>query len=96
MENYKTKQTENKIYTRIAWYDREINKYHFGEWHNMSKYQNYKSLSQWVSHQNKKCPRVKYWLEATDKIQNKAKNAEVYQFIPIVKAELNTTEWIAI
>ena len=84
------------IYTRIAWYDRECGKYDFGEWQDMAD-KDYGAVSFWVDRQNKKIPRVKYWIEVRDKIKGKAKNAESYQFIPVVKEGLgNTTEWVAI
>jgi len=96
-DNVKSNAEDNpKIFTRIAWYDRECCKYDFGEWQDMTD-KDYDTISAWVDGQNKKIPRVKYWIEATDKIKGKAKNAESYQFIPIVKEGLgNTTEWVAI
>ena len=35
----------------------------------------YDTISVWVDRQNKKIPRVKYWIEATDENKGKAKNA---------------------
>ena len=63
MANNKNKDSLNKIYTRIAWYDRESSRYDYGEWHDISKNLNYENLGKWVNNQNRNHPRVKYWLE---------------------------------
>ena len=61
-----------RIHIRIAWYDKQINKYDYGNWHHFSTL-DYKQ--RWVEEQNKKDPYVRYWIEGCKYISDK-KNIE--------------------
>ena len=74
---------EDNILIRIAWYDKQINKYDYGNWHHFSKI-DYKK--KWVEEQNKKYPFVRYWVEGciTSKENEKiGKNIETFNVIKI-------------
>lgn len=99
MTNNKNKDSLNKIYTRIAWYDRESSRYDYGEWHDISKNLNYENLGKWVNNQNRNHPRVKYWLEnISEGDSKKAKNAESYQLNSIGNRSDDdiVNEWITV
>jgi len=90
------------MYTRVAWFDRDTEKYSFGNWHcltskNPKEYQN---LQNWIKKQNKKYPRTKYWIEIKDNSDALAKNTETYELVPITTEESKEkeayTEWLAL
>ena len=73
------------IFIRIAWFDRENNKYDYGAWKDILK-EDISSITEWVKIQNKKYPCVKYWLEALDNENledNRVKNIEFYDLISV-------------
>ena len=78
------------FFIRVAWFDREYNKYDFGAWKSVSSVD-----SNWIKSQNKKYPRVKYWIEAIDK-NNEIKNIEHYDLIGVENEKMGNTEWLAI
>lgn len=91
-----------KMYTRVAWFDRDAEKYSFGNWHCLTDKnpKEYHHLQKWIEKQNKKYPRTKYWIEFKDELDSLAKNSEKYELVPITSEETNEkeayTEWLAL
>ena len=79
---------KKEILIRIAWFDREYKKYDFGAWKNVSSVD-----LNWINSQNKKYPRVKYWIEAIDK-DNMIRNIEYYDLIGVENEKMEV--WLAI
>ena len=48
------------IFVRIAWYDRDNNKYDYGDWKDFKLVDKYII---WSDKQNKLFPRIRYWVE---------------------------------
>lgn len=80
---------EDNILIRIAWYDKQINKYDYGNWHHFSKI-DYKK--KWVEEQNKKYQYVRYWVEGcitSNKNEKIGKNIETFNVIKIESQKEN-------
>ena len=65
-----------KCFGRIAWYDREQNKYDFGSWHEYNSSKIFDSLK-WVNNNNIAYSKTFYWLEIKDE-EGAAINVEYY------------------
>jgi len=50
----------DKFAIRVSWFDKQMNKYDSGSWHNFSELSN---KFKWVDEQNKKYPFIRYWVE---------------------------------
>ena len=95
----KKKKGEDDISIRIAWYDRDYNTYDFGAWKSLSnkdKNLGNISISNWIKQQNKKYPRVKYWIEAIKNGEEEIKNIEYYDLIGIENEKMGDMEWLAL
>ena len=92
---------EDNILIRIAWYDKQINKYDYGNWHHFSKI-DYKK--KWVEEQNKKYPFVRYWVEGciTSKENEKIasldtilKSGDMVEIIIDKNRKKPSTDWLS-
>lgn len=95
----KEKEEKEDILIRIAWFDRDYNKYDFGAWRSLSdedKNQDKVSISNWIKQQNKKYPRVKYWIEAIKNGDKEIKNIEYYDLIGIENEKMGNMDWLAL
>ena len=95
----KEKEEKEDILIRIAWFDRDYNKYDFGAWRSLSdedKNQDKVSISNWIKQQNKKYPRVKYWIEAIKNGEEEIKNIEYYDLIGIENEKMGNMDWLAL
>ena len=97
MEN-QTGKSKTDIYIRVAWFNRENQKYNFGAWHNMNDKtpKDYQSLQKWIDQQNKKFPRTRHWVEMKDTDDEHPKNKEVYEMIAVTNEKQQNTDWLAI
>jgi hypothetical protein len=90
---------EKDIFIRIAWFDREKEIYDYGAWKDTSKdtsKEDVSSIVEWVKIQNKKYPRVKYWIEAMGgKNLGEIKNIEFYDLVS-VEQNNGIGEWLSI
>ena len=82
---------EANIRIRVAWYDKKINKYDYGNWHSFGEL-NKKNL--WVKEQNKNFPFVRYWVEgfivSNENIgENIGENIETFNVIKIESQKEN-------
>jgi len=91
----KKKCCQKKL-TRIAWFNRDNNEYNYGAWHKLDTKTpaDYIELNEWVTEQNKKYPRTKYWIDIKDSEDALPKNSESYDLMPIIKS--THTEWLAL
>ena len=82
---------------RIAWFDRNIGQYFYGSWKPLDS--SIEKMHTWVCKQNKKYPRIKYWIELKDPDGGIPKNIESYEIIPVtISTDKDNiyTEWLSI
>ena len=95
MDKNNKKECAKDIFIRIAWFDRENKKYDYGAWKDIS---DVSSIIEWVKIQNKKYPRVKYWIEALDGENledGEVKNIEFYDLISVEQDGIECS-WLSI
>ena len=51
---------DTNILIRVAWYDRETDKYDYGSW---KHFKLIKEMKDWVYKQNRSYPKIRYWIE---------------------------------
>jgi hypothetical protein len=78
---------------RVAWYDRETNKYDFGSWRDF-KYIEYQQ--RWVTEQNKLYPKTKFWVEYRENKEGVVKNVEEVVFIKIEKDNSQYNDYLMV
>jgi hypothetical protein len=88
----------DKFAIRVSWFDKQMNKYDSGSWHNSSELSN---KFKWVDEQNKKYPFIRYWIEGCKYISDKKnkKNIEKNPFFSNIETFniiKNETEFILV
>tara|TARA_Y100000591_G_scaffold24741_1_gene18240 strand:+ start:513 stop:770 length:258 start_codon:yes stop_codon:yes gene_type:complete len=78
---------------RVAWYDRETNKYDFGSWRDF-KY--IEQQQRWVTEQNKLYPKTKFWVEYRENKEGVVKNVEEVVFIKIEKDNSQYNDYLMV
>ena len=97
------KTTKNVVakFSRVAWFNRDNKEHSYGAWQRMDTktLEEYSKLKKWITEQNKKYPRTKYWIDIKDTEKSLSKNIEVYELIPVTKSlesGITSTEWLAL
>ena len=85
-------------FARVAWFNRDNKEHNYGSWQSMGAktQEEYSKLKAWITEQNKKYPRTKYWIDIKDTEKSLSKNSEAYELVPIVKSDSEYTEWLAL
>ena len=85
-------------FARVAWFNRDNKEHNYGTWQSMATTtpEEYSKLKAWITEQNKKYPRSKYWIDIKDTEESLSKNSEAYELVPIVKSDSEYTEWLAL
>jgi hypothetical protein len=78
---------------RVAWYDRETNKYDFGSWRDF-KY--IEQQQRWATEQNKLHPKTKFWVEYRENKEGVVKNVEDVVFIKIEKDNSQYNDYLMV
>ena len=78
---------------RVAWYDRETNKYDFGSWRDF-KY--IEQQQRWATEQNKLYPKTKFWVEYRENKEGVVKNVEEVVFIKIEKDNSQYNDYLMV
>ena len=82
-------------FARVAWFNRDNKEHNYGTWQSMATTtpEEYSKLKAWITEQNKKYPRSKYWIDIKDTEESLSKNSEAYELVP---SDSEHTEWLAI
>lgn len=78
---------------RVAWYDRENNKYDYGSWRGF-KY--IEQQQKWTIEQNKLYPKTKFWVEYRENKEGIVKNVEEVVFIKIEKDDSQYNDYLMV
>jgi len=94
----KTTKNFTVKFARVAWFNRDNKEHSYGAWQRMDTktLEEYSKLKEWITDQNKKYPRTKYWIDIKDMEEALSKNSEAYELVPIVKSDTAYTEWLAL
>jgi len=79
---------------RIAWYDRDTNKYDWGSW---KHFKIIKEMKDWVYKQNRLYPKIRYWIEYKENYDStEIKNIEDINYIKIDNENNKDSDYLLI
>tara|TARA_B110000003_G_scaffold155156_1_gene155798 strand:- start:2756 stop:3019 length:264 start_codon:yes stop_codon:yes gene_type:complete len=85
--------TENYL-IRVAWYDRDTNKYDWGSW---KHFKLIKEMKDWVYKQNRLYPIIRYWIEYKENYDStEIKNIEEINYIKVDNENNNDSDYLLI
>lgn len=85
---------DTNILIRVAWFDRETNKYDYGSW---KHFKLIKEMKDWVYKQNRLYPKIRYWIEYKEGYDGKViKNIEEINYVKIHDEKNENTDYLLV
>ena len=85
---------DTNILIRVAWFDRETDKYDYGSW---KHFKLIKEMKDWVHKQNRLYPKIRYWIEYKEGYDGKViKNIEEINYVKIDDEKNENTGYLLV